>query len=185
MSTTLTHTVKPWHGDTPRRITPDLFEFYKKRAHELRAEHYRNMWRALRPASPATIPVNLAFVCLFSLLGLVLSAIILPAVSPEMFSLAFQCPRLTLSRTGHRRPELHDAARRRSFSRGLAERTTSPRQRSLFLVHSFHGTTMAAQSNRCRDASRPYNHRGTIVVASAWLAFYVIAAVHHLMIFCN
>jgi hypothetical protein len=30
-----------------------------------------------------------------------------------------------------------------------------------------------------RDASPPYNHRGTVVVASAWLAFYVIAAIHH------
>ncbi len=30
-----------------------------------------------------------------------------------------------------------------------------------------------------RDASPPYNHSGTVVVASAWLAFYVIAAIHH------
>jgi hypothetical protein len=30
-----------------------------------------------------------------------------------------------------------------------------------------------------RDASPPYNHGGTVVVASAWLAFYVIAAIHH------
>jgi hypothetical protein len=29
-----------------------------------------------------------------------------------------------------------------------------------------------------RDASPPYNHRGTVVVASVWLAFYVIAAIH-------
>ena len=29
-----------------------------------------------------------------------------------------------------------------------------------------------------RDAFLPYNHRGTVVVASAWLAFYVIAAIH-------
>ncbi len=28
-----------------------------------------------------------------------------------------------------------------------------------------------------RDAFPPYNHRGTVIVASAWLAFYVIAAV--------
>ena len=32
-----------------------------------------------------------------------------------------------------------------------------------------------------RDASPPYNHRGTVVVASAWLAFYVIAAIHGFM----
>jgi len=25
----------------------------------------------------------------------------------------------------------------------------------------------------------PYNHRGIIVAASAWLAFYVILAIHH------
>jgi hypothetical protein len=39
--------VKPGRRDTPRRITPDLIEFYKKRAHELRAEYYRDMWRAI------------------------------------------------------------------------------------------------------------------------------------------
>jgi hypothetical protein len=30
-----------------------------------------------------------------------------------------------------------------------------------------------------RDGFPPYNHRGTVVVASVWLAFYVIAAIHH------
>ena len=30
-----------------RRITPDLIAFYIKRGHELRAEYYRNMWRAI------------------------------------------------------------------------------------------------------------------------------------------
>jgi hypothetical protein len=30
-----------------------------------------------------------------------------------------------------------------------------------------------------RDRIPPYNHRGIIVVASAWLAFYVILAIHH------
>jgi len=29
-----------------------------------------------------------------------------------------------------------------------------------------------------RDAFAPYNHGGTIVVASAWLAIYVIAVIH-------
>jgi hypothetical protein len=33
------------------------------------------------------------------------------------------------------------------------------------------------KSQTGRDAFPPYNHRGTIVVASAWLVFYVIAAV--------
>lgn len=30
-----------------------------------------------------------------------------------------------------------------------------------------------------QDVFSPYNHRGTVVVASAWLVFYVIAAIHH------
>jgi hypothetical protein len=33
-----------------------------------------------------------------------------------------------------------------------------------------------------RDTSPPYNHKGTVVVASAWLAFYVIAAIHEWII---
>jgi hypothetical protein len=32
-----------------------------------------------------------------------------------------------------------------------------------------------------RNTSSPYNHRGTVVVASAWLALYVIAAIHQLI----
>jgi hypothetical protein len=32
-----------------------------------------------------------------------------------------------------------------------------------------------------RDALPPYDYRATIVVASAWLAFYVILAIHHFM----
>jgi len=36
-----------------------------------------------------------------------------------------------------------------------------------------------------RDASPPYNHKGTVVVAMAWLAFYVIAAIHHLVASAN
>jgi hypothetical protein len=30
-----------------------------------------------------------------------------------------------------------------------------------------------------RDPSPPYDHRGVVVVASAWLAFYLLAAIHH------
>jgi hypothetical protein len=30
-----------------------------------------------------------------------------------------------------------------------------------------------------QDVFSPNNHRGTVVVASAWLVFYVIAAIHH------
>jgi len=47
MSTTLTHAVKPGRRDTRRHITPDLIELHKKRAHELRAEYYRGVWRAI------------------------------------------------------------------------------------------------------------------------------------------
>jgi hypothetical protein len=32
-----------------------------------------------------------------------------------------------------------------------------------------------------RDDLPPYNHRGTIVVATIWFAFYVIVAIHHLI----
>ncbi len=32
-----------------------------------------------------------------------------------------------------------------------------------------------------RDANPPYDPRGLVVVASAWLAFYVIAAIHQFM----
>jgi hypothetical protein len=28
------------------------------------------------------------------------------------------------------------------------------------------------------DAHQPYDHRGLVVVASAWLAFYVVATIH-------
>lgn len=38
--------MKPGRRDTPRRVTPELIEFYRKRAHRLRIEAYRDMWRA-------------------------------------------------------------------------------------------------------------------------------------------
>lgn len=34
-------------GDTPRRVAPDLFEFYNKRAHDLRAKAIRSLGSAL------------------------------------------------------------------------------------------------------------------------------------------
>jgi hypothetical protein len=37
---------------------------------------------------------------------------------------------------------------------------------------------MAAHINQSPDRSAPYNHRGTVVVAAAWLAFYIAAALH-------
>ena len=39
--------MKPGRRDTPRRVTPDLLDFYIKRAHGLREEWYRNMWHAI------------------------------------------------------------------------------------------------------------------------------------------
>jgi hypothetical protein len=40
--------VKPGRRETSsRRVTPDLIAFYIRRAHDLRAEYYRNMWRAI------------------------------------------------------------------------------------------------------------------------------------------
>ena len=33
--------------NAPRRVTPELMAFYKRRAHQLRAEAYLNMWRAV------------------------------------------------------------------------------------------------------------------------------------------
>jgi hypothetical protein len=32
-----------------------------------------------------------------------------------------------------------------------------------------------------RNDLPPYNHRGTMVVATIWFAFYVIVAIHHLI----
>jgi len=39
--------VKPQRRDASRRITPDLLDFYTKRAHALRDEAYREIWRGL------------------------------------------------------------------------------------------------------------------------------------------
>jgi hypothetical protein len=39
--------MKPVRRDTSRRVTPGLLEFYISRAHALRAECYRDMWRAI------------------------------------------------------------------------------------------------------------------------------------------
>ncbi|MBR1228415.1 MULTISPECIES: RSP_7527 family protein [unclassified Bradyrhizobium] len=39
--------MKPGRRDTPRRVTPDLLDFYIKRAHQLREDAWRDMWRGL------------------------------------------------------------------------------------------------------------------------------------------
>ena len=40
-------TVKPGRRDSSRRVTPDFIEFYKKRAHDLRAKAIRSTASAL------------------------------------------------------------------------------------------------------------------------------------------
>ena len=60
------------------------------------------------------------------------------------------------------------------------ERAGEPQRRQA-LARSVDDRCDVAESDRRetgRDASPPYNHSGTVVVASAWLAFYVIAAIH-------
>jgi hypothetical protein len=39
--------VKPGRRDSTRRITPELLDFHIGRAHQLRIEAWRNMWRGL------------------------------------------------------------------------------------------------------------------------------------------
>ncbi|MCK1515852.1 hypothetical protein IVB22_25495 [Bradyrhizobium sp. 190] len=39
--------MKPVRRDTSRRVTPALIDFHIKRAHQLRIEAYRDMWRAI------------------------------------------------------------------------------------------------------------------------------------------
>ena len=39
--------MKPARRDSSRRVTPELLDFHIKRAHQLRAEAYRDMWRAI------------------------------------------------------------------------------------------------------------------------------------------
>ena len=39
--------MKPGRRDISRRVTPELMAFYARRAHDLRAECYREMWRAV------------------------------------------------------------------------------------------------------------------------------------------
>jgi hypothetical protein len=39
--------VKPQRRDASRRITPDLLDFYIRRAHALREEFFRDMGRAI------------------------------------------------------------------------------------------------------------------------------------------
>ena len=37
--------MKPARRDQARRVTPELLAFYKMRAHRLRDEVWRNLWR--------------------------------------------------------------------------------------------------------------------------------------------
>ena len=42
--------MRPTRRNHPRRVTPELMAIYKKKAHQLRAEAYRNMMRKLLAA---------------------------------------------------------------------------------------------------------------------------------------
>ena len=39
--------MKPGRRDSSRRVTPELIDFHIKRAHQLRVDFYRDMWRAI------------------------------------------------------------------------------------------------------------------------------------------
>ncbi len=39
--------MKPARRDAARRVTPELLDFHIKRANQLRAEAWRDMWRAV------------------------------------------------------------------------------------------------------------------------------------------
>jgi hypothetical protein len=39
--------MKPMRRDNSRRVTPDILDFHIKRAHQLRVEAWRGMWRGL------------------------------------------------------------------------------------------------------------------------------------------
>ena len=63
------------------------------------------------------------------------------------------------------------------------ERADEPRRRQV-LARSVRDGGDVSESGTFEtgpDVCPPYNHRGTIVVGSAWLAFYVIVAIDHLM----
>jgi hypothetical protein len=57
------------------------------------------------------------------------------------------------------------------------ERAGEPQWRQA-IARSVQDRCDVSEFDKGRDAFPPYNHRGTVVVASAWLAFYVIAAIH-------
>jgi hypothetical protein len=55
-------------------------------------------------------------------------------------------------------------------------------QRQRAIARSVQERSDVSEFDRCeigREAYPPHNHGGAVVVASAWLAFCVIAAIHH------
>jgi hypothetical protein len=59
-----------------------------------------------------------------------------------------------------------------------AELAREPRSRQT-IVKPVQGRRDVSAVDKCqvgRDSDPPYDHRGVVVVASAWLAFYIIAA---------
>jgi hypothetical protein len=61
------------------------------------------------------------------------------------------------------------------------ERVGEPRWRRQAVAQSVQDRRNLPESDTREigdDAYRPYDHRGLVVVASAWLAFYVFATIH-------
>jgi hypothetical protein len=67
------------------------------------------------------------------------------------------------------------------------ERAGQPQRRQA-VARSVQDRCDVREYDKCeigRDALPLYNHRGTVVVASGWLAFYVIGAIHEFMAWGN
>jgi hypothetical protein len=58
------------------------------------------------------------------------------------------------------------------------ERADEPKSQQA-LAPSVQDVSESEKTEIGREGLPSYDHRGTIVVAGVWLAFYVIAAIHH------
>jgi hypothetical protein len=63
------------------------------------------------------------------------------------------------------------------------ERAGEPRWRQAVAqsVHDRRGVREVDKRETRQDACPPYDHRGVVVAGSAWLAFYIIVAIHDLI----
>lgn len=61
------------------------------------------------------------------------------------------------------------------------ERTGAPQwlQAAVRPVQGSHDVCEFGKREVGREAFPPYNHEGTVIAANAWLAFYLIIAIHH------